>query len=345
MGRTVLVTGVSRYLGARTARILSADPHVDLVVGVDVVPPPFDIGTALFVRADLRTPAIQHVVASHDIDTILHAGVLQTPTSAGGRATMKEINIMGTMQLVAACQRVPSVKRLVVKGSTSVYGSSASAPAMFVESDDRKVSPHGEFGRDSVDVEEAVRGLTRRRHDISVAILRLANVIGPRISTPITRYFGLPVIPKVLGFDARLQFLHEDDAVEAMHRAVLSDVTGAINIAGDGVLPLSAAVSRMGRPPAPLPGFLTSTAGNILSRLGLVDFAPENADFLRYGRVVDTTRMREVFGFDPQFTTSQAFDALAERLGSGIVDSGRLDQVEGAVRMGAGVLRVVNGHE
>jgi UDP-glucose 4-epimerase len=342
MGRTVLVTGVSRYLGARTARMLSADPHVDLVVGVDVVPPPFDIGSARFVRADLRTPAIQTIVATHDIDTVLHAGVLQTPLSAGGRAAMKEINVLGTMQLVAACQRVPSVRRIVVKGSTAVYGSSASAPAMFVETDDANASPRGDFSRDSFDVEDAVRGLARRRSDVSVAVLRLANVIGPRITTPVTRYFALPVVPTVLGFDARLQFLHEDDAVAAMHHAVITDAKGAFNVAGDGVLSLSAAVAKVRRVPLPLPGILSSITGTFLGRNGLVEFAPENADFLKFGRVVDTTRMREVLGFSPRFTTSQAFDVLADRLGAGMLDDERLDEVEGVARVTAeSVLRVV----
>ena len=64
MGRTVLVAGVSRYLGGRFARLLSADPTVSRVIGVDVVPPPHDIGDAEFVRADIRNPVIAKVIAS-----------------------------------------------------------------------------------------------------------------------------------------------------------------------------------------------------------------------------------------------------------------------------------------
>ena len=46
---------------------------------------------------------------------------------------MKEINVIGTMQLFAACQRAPGVQRLVVKSSAHVYGSSPNDPAMFTE--------------------------------------------------------------------------------------------------------------------------------------------------------------------------------------------------------------------
>ena len=62
MADVVLVTGVSRYLGGRFARMLSATGGVDRVIGVDVVPPPHDIGDAEFVRADIRNPVIAKVI-------------------------------------------------------------------------------------------------------------------------------------------------------------------------------------------------------------------------------------------------------------------------------------------
>lgn len=125
---------------------------------------------------------------------------------------MKEINVIGTMQLLAACQRSPSLRRLVVKSTSAVYGSSPRDPALFSEDLVGKVPPRSGWGKDSVEVEGYVRGFSRRRPDVDVVTLRLANLVGPAIRTPMTDYFGLPVIPTVLGFDPRLQFLHEDDA-------------------------------------------------------------------------------------------------------------------------------------
>lgn len=305
--RTVMVTGVSRYLNARLARSLAADPRVDKVIGIDVVPPRTDIGRTEFVRADLRTPTVSRVVAAHGIDTVVHAGVLQTPTSAGGRAAMKEINVMGTLQLIAACQRVDTVRRLVLKSSASVYGSGPGNPAMFGESDEPVSLPRSGFPRDSVDVEDAARRLARLRSDVSVCMLRLANVVGPRVDTPLTRYFRLPLVPTVLGFDARLQLLHEDDAVAVLHAAAFSDVTGPINVAGDGVLMMSQAIARAGRPALPVPAFFGSTVGGLLKRGGLVEFAPEDVGFLTYGRVLDTARLHATLAPSLGYTTAEAF--------------------------------------
>jgi UDP-glucose 4-epimerase len=39
----------------------------------------------------------------------------------------------------------------------------------------------------------------------------------------------------------------------------------------------------------------------------LSDFSPEQLGFLTYGRGVDTTRMRTELGFEPEFTTAEAF--------------------------------------
>ena len=59
--------------------------------------------------------------------------VIATPGSAGGRNTMKELNVIGTMQLLAACQKAPGLRNLVVKSTTTVYGASSRDPAMFTE--------------------------------------------------------------------------------------------------------------------------------------------------------------------------------------------------------------------
>nr|MBA3524069.1 NAD-dependent epimerase/dehydratase family protein [Geodermatophilaceae bacterium] len=122
----VLVTGVSRWLGARLARTLCDVPGIARVVGVDASPPNpalrETLGRTEFVRADIRNPLIGKVIAATGVDTVVHMNVQATPGDSGGRSAMKEINVIGTMQLLAACQRAATVRRLVVKSTTAVYG-------------------------------------------------------------------------------------------------------------------------------------------------------------------------------------------------------------------------------
>lgn len=305
MGQVVLVTGVSRHLGGRFAELLAAHPSIERVIGVDVVPPPHSIGSAEFVRADIRNPVMARVIGEAGVDTVVHLNVIATPVS-GSRTSMKEINVIGTMQLLAACQKAAGVQRLVVKSSASVYGASPRDPAMFDEETGAKSLPRSGFGRDSVEVEGYVRGFARRRPDVALSVLRFANIIGPRIATPMTDYFSLPVIPTVLGFDPRLQLVHEDDALGALLVATLGPGVGTVNVAGDGVLLLSQAARIAGRPTLPVPQLAGGWVGQLLRRAGLAELPAEQLRLLTYGRGLDTTRMREVLGFEPAFTTRSA---------------------------------------
>jgi UDP-glucose 4-epimerase len=328
MGRVVLVTGVCRDLGGRFARRIVADPGVDRVIGVDVVPPRSDMGDVRFVRADIRNPVIAKVIAGEGVDTVVHLGVIATPRSAGGRTSMKEINVIGTMQLLAACQKAATVQHLVVKSSSKVYGSSPRDPAMFSEDMAPRRMPRSGFAKDSVEVEGYVRGFARRRPDVRVTMLRCANLIGPVIETSLTRYFSLPVIPTVLGFDPRLQFCHEEDALRVLHESTLNDVHGTFNIAGDGVLMLSQAVRRLGRPSVAMPPVLMGGLGSLFRQARYADLSSEQTSFLTYGRGLDTTRMRSMLGFEPEFTTETAFDDFVRRVGPGPLSPARIDGIE-----------------
>ena len=317
MGRIVLVTGVSRDLGRQAARALAERSDVDRVIGVDVVPPRGDAGQVSFIRADIRNPVIAKIIAKEDVDTVVHMSVIATPGSAGGRNTMKELNVIGTMQLLAAAQKAPTLRHLVVKSTSTVYGASSRDPAMFTEGMEPRRTPTSGYAKDVAEIEGYVRGFARRRPDVRVTVLRCANVIGPLVASPLTSYFRLPVIPTVLGFDPRMQFLHQDDLISVLEHAVAHDVAGTFNVAGEGILMLSQALRRLQKPTVPMPPFAVGSLGSVLRRAHLADFSPEQLAFLTFGRGVDTTRMRETLGFQPQFTTEQAFEDFASSIGRG----------------------------
>ncbi|MFF0770034.1 NAD-dependent epimerase/dehydratase family protein [Nonomuraea wenchangensis] len=315
MTHTVLVTGVSRHIGARVSNMLAADPDIDRVIGVDTVPPPsltrdggVSLGRTEFVRVDLRSPDIAQVIAAADIDTVVHMSLVSAPSRGGGRAAMKEHNIIGTMQLLGACQRSATVRRVVVRSTTAVYGSSPRDPAVFTEDLEPHDGPSHGYAKDACEVEGYVRGFARRRPDVTVSLLRFANFMGPGVDSPLTRYFTQPVLPTVFGFDPRLQFVHEDDAVEVLRRMATEDHPGTFNVAGAGVLLLSQCVRRAGRLSMPLFSPAFEALGNAARRLGLVEYSPEQLKLMCYGRAVETSRLEAELGWKPKFSTGAAFE-------------------------------------
>jgi UDP-glucose 4-epimerase len=335
----VLVTGVSRWLGGALAAELAADPDIDRVIGVDTVPPAPEmlrrLGRTEFVRADIRNPLIAKVIESASVDTVVHMNISATPGGAGGRASMKELNVIGSMQLLAACQRAPSVRRFVLKSTSAVYGASPRDPAVFTEAMEARRVPNGGFGKDSLDIEGYVRSFARRRPDVAVAVLRFAPFIGPQIDSLLTGFFRLPVVPTVLGRDARLQLLHEDDALAVLTRATTGDFTGTVNVGAPGTVLLSQAIRRLGRIAAPVPGPAIGSLSRLTRRTGRVDVSPEQMRLLHSGRVLDIRVLREEFGYTPRYTTSAALADYGRTL-KPVVSPDLVGSVTGGVESAVG---------
>jgi UDP-glucose 4-epimerase len=248
------------------------------------------------------------------VGTVVHAALMASAQSVGSRVAMQEMNVIGTMQLLAACQKSDTVERLVVRSTTAVYGCGPGDPAVFTEDMHPHDGSQTGYAKDAVEVEGYVRGFARRRSDVGVSVLRMATIIGPTIDNALTRYLGMPIVPTALGYDPRLQLLHESDAVEALRLATVSRRPGVVNVAGEGVVALSQVLRKAGRLRAPVPAPALGVAGAIVRNSGVVDFTAEDARYLHFGRVVDTTRLTTQFGFTPQFTTDEAVGSYLEGL-------------------------------
>lgn len=331
----VLVTGVSRFLGGHLAARLAASSDIERVLGVDTAPPHRDLlrrmGRTEFVRADIRNPLIAKVVSAAGVDTVVHTALLMHPRS-GGRAAMKEMNVLGTMQLLAACQKADTVRKVVVRSTSAVYGASSQDPAVFTEDMEPRDLPSSGYAKDAMEIEDYVRGFGRRRPDVAITTLRFSNLIGPHIDAPLCRYFAMPVAPVVFGYDARLQLLHAEDALEILAMATTRDLPGVYNVGGDGVLMLSQAIRRAGKLAMPVPGFAVAPANGFLRNAGLADFSPEQMRYLHFGTVVDTARLIDRFGFAPRWTTGQAFDDFVRGRGlKPIISPDRVRKLEHGV--------------
>ncbi|WP_194817690.1 NAD-dependent epimerase/dehydratase family protein [Nocardia sp. XZ_19_385] len=308
----MLVTGASRFFGGNVVAKLAQDPSIERILAVDTMTPSRELqrrmGRAELVRADIRNPLIRKVIDGNEVDTVVHAAMLTRPPSGSTRAVMKDHNVLGAMQLLAVCQKAPSVHRVVVRSTSAVYGCSPKDPAKFTEEMSARTPPKGGFARDLIEIEGFVRGLARRRPDISTSILRFAPIVGPRLAGRGVQYLRSPLAPTVFGRDARMQLLHEEDAVAALAQAARMAPGGTFNIAGDGALALSQAVRRAGRLELPLPFALFRTAGRTLMGPVMREFSGEQLDYFHFGCGLDTTRMRTELEFVPRWTTVQAFD-------------------------------------
>ncbi|SNR40237.1 UDP-glucose 4-epimerase [Haloechinothrix alba] len=336
----VLVTGVGGELGGKLLARLGSNEQLERVIGVDTVPPSQwlvdRMGRAEFVRADIRNPLIERIIADAGVDTVVHASMTAHPAGPEPRVAVKDTNIIGTMRLFAACQRSPRVRKLVVKSTAAVYGAGPRSQAVFTEDSPLKPASSRGYVSDAIDMEGYIRGLRRRRPDLTVTTARFANLMGPAVDTVLTRYFALPVVPTIFGYDARMQFVHSADALAVLEQATMRDIPGTFNVAADGVIMLSQAIRLAGRVELPVPSSALPTVAPILRGAKLVDFSPDQIQLLTYGRVVDTTKLEQEFGYAPRWTTREAFDDYVRGRALGpVVDRESLAALAGKVATSA----------
>ncbi len=311
--RRVLVTGLSTYWGGRLAQALESFERVEAIIGVDSNAPTRELERTEFVKVSNQHSLLARIVRAAEIDTVVDTRLVVNSLMAPPRLA-HENNVIGTMNILAACSGADSpVRKFIFKSSTHYYGAEQDDPAFFTEEMRRPHPPRTGLERDIVDAEHAVAEFAERNPTVTTTMLRCANVLGPDVDTAFTRMFRLPVVPMVLGFDPRLQFVHEDDVVHALEHAAFHHAPGTYNVAADGVLALSEIASLLGMWPLPvLPPWGTGLAAGPLRRLGF-RIPDEVINQLRFGRGVDN-RLFKATGFRYGYTTREAVLKFGEHL-------------------------------
>jgi len=311
--KRILITGLSTYWGGRLAQALERFSEVEAVIGVDNEEPTVELERTEYVKVGAQHALLRRVVEAAEIDTVVDTRLVVDSTMTSS-SKAHENNVMGTMNILAACTGADSpVRKVVFKSSTHFYGCHTDDPAFFDETMRRPHPPRSGIEKDIVEAEASLNEFAERHPDTAVSILRFANVLGPDVETSHIKLFSLPVVPMILGFDPRYQFVHEDDVVHALEHAVKHRLPGAYNVAGDGVLALSEVAGLLGKPYAPvLPPWGTGLATSVLRRLG-VEIPPEALEQMRYGRGVDNRRFK-ASGFHYQHTSRETVMKLGEHL-------------------------------
>jgi UDP-glucose 4-epimerase len=309
----VLVTGLSTYWGGRVAQALERRPDVEVVVGLDTRDPRIQLERTEFVRADTTHSIIARIVRATQVDTIIHTHLIVDSTRVSGR-TLHEINVIGTMNLLAAAGASQSpVRKVVLKSSGLVYGANSTDPYFFREDMTRTVPARTNVERSLLEVEAFVRDFADDNPHVDVTLLRFANVLGDNIETPFSAALRRPVVPEIFGFDPRVQFVHEDDVVGALMYATVNDVPGIYNVAGDGNLPWSEVCAIVRKRRVALPFIGTALAAEPMRLLRVWDLPPEALQLLRFGRSIENTRYKRA-GFRYGYTSAGTVEAFAQGL-------------------------------
>jgi UDP-glucose 4-epimerase len=307
-GRRVLITGVGSYLGTLLAARLEREPGFDAIFGLDTRRPRRGLDRTELIQADIRDPAIAPVIAGAEVDTVVHNSIVRQPGPGMSSRAMHDINVIGSLQLLSACGQSPTIRSIVIRGSAGIYGAEPHAPQFFGEEMTRMFPLRSRFQRDVAEIENYFQTYSRRHPDVTCTMLRYQPAIGPSLATQVTRYLSQPACPTYLGFDPRIQLVHEDDALDALVAAIRRPVRGAVNVAARGTIGLARMIRMAGRPLLPLAGPLFGPLTGVGRRLGLDAYSEDFRRLLRYGRGVDIARLEGEVGHRPRYSTVEAVE-------------------------------------
>ena len=301
----VLVTGGSGFLGTSMGQGLAGAGHE--VVSADLRPPSAT-GVVAATLDVTDADAVRAVLEEHRPEAVVHLAAIVTPGKDSDRELERRVDVDGTRHVVDACVAT-SVRRLVVSSSGAAYGYHADNPAWITEDQPVRGSVEFAYSHHKALVEELLADARRDHPGLEQVVLRIGTILGERVDNQITALFLRKRLLGIRGSRSPFVFVWDADVVEIIQRAVTSDVTGTFNVAGDGALDLAEIADRLGKQVLWLPDPLLRAVLAVGSRLGVSRYGPEQTRFLKHRPVLDNTRLREVFGYTPRHTSSEAFDS------------------------------------
>ncbi len=304
-----MVTGAATWTGGRLVQRLEGLPDVE-VIAVDELPPTIEFNSPVHELA-IDELEFAHFFLDTQPHVLAHLQAIDRAAILGRERSHSRV-VMGAHGLFGALQRCTAIEKVVMKSDSAFYGSGPRQPSIVTEASAPKRSTSA-FSRSIRDVERLLSEVAADLPHVTFTTLRLAPIIGADIDNTLSSYLRLRVVPTLLGYDPRMQLIHEEDAVSALLHAIGHDIPGTYNIAAEGQLYLSRILRLGRRVPQPLLPPQYRAAIRTLRTLGR-RYPGRLEVYLRYGRVMDTERMSESFGWSPRLTARQAVLSMYERI-------------------------------
>ena len=305
--RKVVITGIAGRLGRIVAQQLHRDERY-AVVGLDRRSFPEKPKDIEHHQVDLRSKKARDVFRHHDVDALIHMGMMHKPRASS--AELYAWNVNGTARLLEYCMAY-QVPKVVVLSSANVYGPRPENAQFLTEEAPLLAAQRFPGMRDLVEIDHMASSFFWRARDIDTVILRPVHILGGVRNAP-SNYLRREVVPTLLGFDPMVQVIHERDVARSIICALEPGVRGIFNITGPGEVPLSVVLAELGRQTIPVPHPLAKPLWSLAFRVGLSSYPADEFDFIRYICMVDGSRSARELGFRPKYSlreTIQAVDA------------------------------------
>lgn len=312
--RRAVVLGGGSPLGRRVRKTLDGSDVFESAVGIERYPyddPKLNEGLEFLSWAPDHRPFAEYLI-KEEVDTVIDCGL--APDRNGSRSRPAEADVISTMYVGAAISDERSCVRSWVLASSSAFYTPESYMPLLQREEHGLSASADERATSVADAEEYARSVARKLPYVNVAILRLQEIAGGDCRGPLSALLARPVVPRAIGFDPPVQFLHVDDAVDALMWAAGNERAGLYNVASDGLLRWDEAIRSVGHRALPVLPFSLSLLEPLLEpvfdRLDVPFVSSSIFALLRYGMAVDTAKILEA-GWRPKADQARCMASLA----------------------------------
>jgi UDP-glucose 4-epimerase len=302
-----LVTGGSGYIGGRLVDRLLEQGDTERVIVCDVRSPPRQQAGAEFRHLDVTDAArVRDVVERERPDALLHLAFFVDPIHDEG--AMYAVDVGGTQNVLEAASAA-GVGHVLVTSSATAYGAFPDNPVPLTEEHPVRGLPDYPYARDKAEADRLCQLWALRHPERTMTIVRPCIVFGPTVDNYIVRFFTRqPFQPDLGGPDVPIQFVHEDDLLDALWLLLEGRHAGAFNVAGDGVMTVSETAALAGQPRRRMPARLFRALAAAAWRLRVSEAPPGQIHFLANPWIVATDRLEEATGWRPRHTSRETFE-------------------------------------
>ncbi|MET0317323.1 MAG: NAD-dependent epimerase/dehydratase family protein [Rhodococcus fascians] len=295
----VLVTGATGPFGRAVCRRLAASGHEVTAMARRTPSTPTD--GVEFAQGDVRDVTAVRA-AMQGCDAVVHLAWVVAPLKT--EAETAAINLGGTRSVLDAMADT-GCGRLVFSSSVLAYGAVPGHPPFLKEDDERRPEAHHYYAAHKMAAEDMII-----ESGVDSVLVRSGIIAGRDVDNTIFRFFSSPALP-VPDPERTQQFVHTDDVARFTAEAVSSDRTGPVNITGEGAVTMREIAAIIDRPLVTVPERVLRNGIQAAWNLRVSELAPGEIGGLLYMPIVDTTRLREEWGFTCAWTSRAALTDLA----------------------------------
>lgn len=308
MGKQIVITGISGYIGKVLLPRLLEDPQIDRILGVDAIPFPSPPESEKFTFHQLDVREAQFETLLQGIDVVVHMAfkLMRLP----GVKDTDQINIDGSKHIfdLTASAGVP---KLIFTSSVVAYGLHPDNPIPLSEKMPLRPNPGLYYSRAKAELEGYLEHLATKYPQMTITRLRPCTVVGPMAERAMVDSLISNTLIMVKGYNPPYQLVHEEDVASAVHLAINEDLQGAYNVTDSDPVPLKTMVEERGGKSIALPLAVLRPLIWLLWRTGQSVFAPEWLDLSRFPLIANNAKLQAA-GWSPQYTTRQAYTSLIE---------------------------------